>query len=239
MNNFSSDLLQQFDRDETPDGVVIRYGRSTGRVAPGDLDLLSSEERGRVAAFRDPLRSVHFATAHAGVRRCLAGILGCDPAEIRFGRHPCAGCGRARHGRPYIDRPCTRWEFSLSRSGPHWVCAAAEGVRVGVDLERVRPMDVSSLAPGVLSAGERRHLGEVPPEFRPAEFLRCWTRKEAVVKASGIGIEAELGAIDVTPGQACAEVNHKVPGCEFGTWSVTDLPARADLISAIAVPARS
>ncbi|MFE6667976.1 4'-phosphopantetheinyl transferase family protein [Streptomyces sp. NPDC057697] len=236
---FAADLLKQIDRDEVPDGVVVQYGRSTGRVAPSDLGLLSPEEHGRVAAFRDPLRSVYFAAAHAGVRRCLAGILECDPAEIRFGRRPCAGCGRVRHGRPRIDRPRTRWEFSLSRSGPYWVCAAAEGVRVGVDLERVRPMDVSSLAHSVLSAGERRHLGDVAPQFRAVEFLRCWTRKEAVVKASGIGIEAELGTIEVSPGQACARVNHRVTGCEFDSWSVTDLPTRTDLVSAIAVPACS
>ncbi|MFB8038367.1 4'-phosphopantetheinyl transferase family protein [Streptomyces sp. NPDC056004] len=239
MSTFAADLLKQFARADVPDGVVVRHGRSTGRVASGDLDILSAEERRRVAAFRDPLRSVHYATAHAEVRRCLAGILGCDPARIRFGRRPCAGCGRAGHGRPYISRPRTRWEFSLSRSGPHWVCAAAEGVRVGVDLERVRPMDVSSLTPAILSAGERRHIGGVPPEFRAAEFIRCWTRKEAVVKASGIGIEAELGAIDVDPGRVGAKVNHRVTGCEFDTWSVTDLPARADLMSAIAVPACS
>jgi 4'-phosphopantetheinyl transferase len=116
------------------------------------------------------------------------------------------------------------------------VCAAAEGTRVGIDLERVRPMDLSRLAPAILSSGERRHLYGVPRESRAAEFIRCWTRKEAVVKASGIGVEAALGEIDVDPGQKRSRVTHKAPGCEFDTWWVSDLNARSGLYSAIAVP---
>ncbi|MER6335005.1 4'-phosphopantetheinyl transferase superfamily protein [Streptomyces sp. NPDC001034] len=222
------------------DEVIVRSGRSNDRlVEPDVLDILSAEERKRFIAFRNPLRAAHFADAHTEARRLLAGLLGCGPAEIRFGRHPCAGCGRTDHGRPYISRPRTRWEFSLSRSGPYWVCAATDGVRVGVDLEQVRPMDLSSRAPSILSSGERRHLDGVPVEFRAAEFIRCWTRKEAVVKASGIGIEAALGDIDVRPGQTRARVIHKAPGCAFDTWSVTDLRTHPGLYAAIAVPAFS
>ncbi|MFI9270973.1 4'-phosphopantetheinyl transferase family protein [Kitasatospora sp. NPDC052896] len=233
----TSEAFDAFAPNAIPDGVLVRSGRSTGRLAPGDLDILSAEERGRFAAFRDPVRAARFAAAHVELRRFLGQALGCAPAALRFDRHPCAGCGRAGHGRPYVRAPRTDWEFSFSRSGPYWLCAAAEAVRVGVDLERERAVDPSSLSPAILSADERRHLDSVPPEFRAAEFIRCWTRKEAVVKASGIGIEAALGEIDVRPGQLRAKVLHTVPGCEFDNWVVTDLPAGTDHFSAIAVPA--
>lgn len=223
-------------RHTVHDEVLIRSGCSDDRPEPEVLKTLSAGERERFQSFRDPLRAAHFAGAHAEARRFLAGILGCHPARLRFGRHPCAGCGGAGHGRPYLSRPRTRWEFSLSRSGPYWVCAAAEGVRVGVDLERVRPMDLSRLPSAILSSGERRHLYGVPGEFRAAEFIRCWTRKEAVVKASGIGIEAALGDIDVGPAQTRPRVTHKAPGCEFDTWWVSDLNTRSGLCSALAVP---
>lgn len=217
--------------------AAVWSGRSTGHLVPGDLDILSPEERQRFSAFRDPVRAAHFATAHAEVRRCLAQVLDWDPGGIRFGRHPCAGCGRSVHGRPYIQFPHTNWEFSLSRSGPYWLCAAAAGMRVGVDLECVRRTDFASLASAVLSESERAYFQGVTVGRRDAEFIRCWTRKEAVVKASGIGVEATLRNVDVGPGRRTALVSHGVAGSEIDTWLVTDLPAGPDYFSALAVPA--
>ncbi|WP_371596959.1 4'-phosphopantetheinyl transferase superfamily protein [Streptomyces sp. NBC_00564] len=217
--------------------VAVWSGRATGHLVPDDIDILSPEERQRFSAFRDPVRAANFATAHAEVRRCLAQVLDLDPGAIRFGRHPCAGCGQSVHGRPYIQHPHTDWEFSLSRSGPYWLCAAAAGMRVGVDLECVRRTDFGSLASVVLSESERTYFQGVPAGRRDAEFIRCWTRKEAVVKASGIGVEATLGNIDVGPGRRAAVVSHSAAGCEVDTWLVTDLPTGSDYFSALAVPA--
>ncbi|MFJ9871295.1 4'-phosphopantetheinyl transferase family protein [Streptomyces sp. NPDC101165] len=202
---------------------------------PADLDVLSAEERRRFAAIRDRVRAAYFGAAHAEVRRRLAGVLGVGPEEIRFGRLPCPGCGRVVHGRPYVRYPETTWEFSLSRSGPRWLCAAADGVRIGVDLERVRRADFASLAPAVLSRGERRYFGGVPAVCRDREFMRCWTRKEAVVKASGIGVEGDLRKVEVGPDSPVSKVSHTVPGLEIGAWIVMDLPSAPHYSSALAV----
>ncbi|WP_198045672.1 4'-phosphopantetheinyl transferase family protein [Kitasatospora mediocidica] len=215
--------------------VIVRFGRSTAQLVSGDLDILSAEERERFSAFRNLVRAVHFAGAHAGVRRFLARELGCRPAEIRFDRHPCAGCGRVGHGRPYIRYPRTGWELSLSRSGPYWLCAAADGVRVGVDLEPARRTGFAPLAPAVLSASERGYLAALPEHRRAAGFVRCWTRKEAVLKAGGIGVEAALAGVDVAPGERRARVRLAVPGCEVDSWLVEDLRVGPDHVAALAV----
>lgn len=215
--------------------LTLWSGRSDGQSCAVDLDVLSAEEQRRFSAFHDPVRAAHFAAAHAQVRRHLGWLLGMEPWEIRFARHPCAGCGRVRHGRPYIQYPETTWEFSLSRCGPRWLCAAANGIRVGVDLERVRATDHGTLAAGVLSEHEREHLRGAARESRNTEFMRCWTRKEAVVKASGIGVEADLRTVDVQPWSRIAKVNHRVPGHDIGAWLVLDLPPVEDYCSAFAV----
>ncbi|MBD0743130.1 4'-phosphopantetheinyl transferase superfamily protein [Streptomyces sp. CBMA152] len=210
-------------------------GRSAGIIETADLDILSAEERRRFTAFRDRVRAAYFGRAHAEIRRRLAGVIGVGPEEIRFGRLPCPGCGRAAHGRPYVQYPETTWEFSLSRSGPRWLCAAVDGVRIGVDLERVRRASFGTLAPAVLSRGERSYLDGVPTEHRDREFMRCWTRKEAVVKASGIGIEGDLRKVEVGPDSLVSRVSHRVPECGINSWLVMDLPTVAGYSSALAV----
>lgn len=174
------------------------------------------------------------------MRRMLSDLLGCGAGDIRFDRHRCPGCGRTSHGRPFIQSPRTSLELSLSRSGPYWLCAVADGVRVGADIERVRPFNaerLARLAEAVLTGGERSYMAEVPAEQLPAEFIRCWTRKEAVTKASGIGIEAAMGRLDVHPERSRALVRHSVGGCPANTWTVHNLPSGPDHFAAVAFPA--
>ncbi|MEU0943443.1 4'-phosphopantetheinyl transferase superfamily protein [Streptomyces canus] len=158
----------------------------------------------------------------------LSDLLGCGAGDIRFDRHTCPGCGRTGHGRPFIQSPRTSLELSLSRSGPYWLCAVADGVRVGADIERVRPFNaerLARLAEAVLTDGERSYMTEVPTERLPAEFIRCWTRKEAVTRTRGIGIEAAMGRLDVHPERSRALVRHSVGGCPANTWTVRNLPS--------------
>ncbi|MFI1936161.1 4'-phosphopantetheinyl transferase family protein [Streptomyces purpureus] len=209
---------------------------------PGDLAVLTAEERARAGRFRQPDRGAAYAAAHAAARRCLAEQLRGSPELIRFGRRPCPGCGRPGHGRPVVEHPRTSWESSLSRSGPYWLFAATDGVRIGVDVERLRPLDtaglnVSRLGAAVLSVSERDHLAGLEPAARGRAFMRCWTRKEAVVKASGIGIEADLRELETRPWLPSAVVEHAVDGCPVTLWSVCDLPAGPHCAAALALPA--
>jgi 4'-phosphopantetheinyl transferase len=220
--------------------IVIRSGRVSGNLHAHDLALLGPEEKARFSAFRDRVRGARYAAAHAAVRRLLSGLLGCGAADIGFGRHTCPGCGRTSHGRPYIRVPRTSLELSLSRSGPYWLCAVADGIRVGADIEMLRPVNAERLmrlTGSVLTGGERSYMAEVPAERLPAEFIRCWTRKEAVTKASGIGIEAAMGRLDVQPERSRALVRHTVGGCPANTWTVQNLPTGPDHFAAVAFPA--
>ncbi|WP_336324106.1 4'-phosphopantetheinyl transferase family protein [Streptomyces lavendofoliae] len=218
--------------------VRIWRGWLSGRPAEEDLLVLSAEETARYRAFPDPVGAARYARAHAAVRRRLAPLLGTRPEAVVFGRTPCPTCGSAAHGRPRIVHPPTTLEVSLSRSGAYWLCAVSEGTRVGADIERLRPSYVPGLGAAVLSPHEQVYVAAAAPGGgRSVAFTRCWTRKEAVVKASGVGISTDLKRVEVRPELTEVLVRHGAAGFRPDTWVVRDLPAGRDHLAAVAVAA--
>ncbi|MCI0385834.1 4'-phosphopantetheinyl transferase superfamily protein [Streptomyces sp. CNQ085] len=220
-------------------GVRVRAwrGRSPGTAAPEDLRVLSGRELERFHSFRDPAAAAWYAGAHASMRHRVGLLLGTAPERVEFGRSPCPGCGETAHGKPVITAPETSLQLSLSRSGPYWLCAVAEGAAVGADIERLRPRYAPGLFEAVLSTPELARLAARPADARAAEFTRHWTRKEAVVKASGIGVATDLRRVQVRTDLPVALVQHQGAPSGPAAWFVWDLPAGPDFLSALAVPA--
>ncbi|MFF0161146.1 4'-phosphopantetheinyl transferase family protein [Streptomyces sp. NPDC005263] len=211
-----------------------------GTVAePLGLDAvftLSAEER-ESAHTMTAEAGLHYSGAHVAVRRILAGYLGTEPADLRFGRLRCPECADTGHGAPCIVWPPTELSFSLSRSGPHWLLGVTGGGRrIGVDLEQVLGFDTASVAPDVLSDRELAHLREADgPAAQLAVFLRYWTRKEAVLKASGVGLMTDVRAVDVhaPPDSGPLLVRHAA-ATGPGTWVVEDLAVGPGRYAAVA-----
>ncbi|MEU9363211.1 4'-phosphopantetheinyl transferase superfamily protein [Streptomyces avermitilis] len=221
------------------DAVHIWQGRAPDALAPGDTDLLSEEERHLVRRLPDAA-AVRYAAAHAALRRVLAEYLDVAPGDIVLGRRPCPRCAHPRHGRPRIDWPPTDLDFNLSRSGPRWLLAVVVGRQVGIDVEDGRSLDVEGASKLVLSASELAHVRSAPDEAaRSHAFFRCWTRKEAVVKASGVGIITDLKAVDVRPAlDGPVVVTHTEPTGP-DTWLVQDLSVADGVFAALAREAGS
>src|SRR6185295_15890681 len=79
--------------------------------------------------------------------------------------------------------------FNLSHGGDLALIALARGRELGVDIEPLRALsDEARLARRVLSPREADAFAALPPDERAAALLRCWTRKEALLKANGCGI---------------------------------------------------
>lgn len=146
-------------------------------------NLLDGSEAERAARFRFQRDRNRYVAAHAVLRLALAELLGQSPERIELRRGP--------HGKPGLP-PEQGWAFNLSHSENIAVIAAAPLSRVaeiGVDVECVRPVaDWQSLAREHFSAEEYRSLAATPDIQRSRAFLRCWTRKEACVKAIGAGL---------------------------------------------------
>ena len=172
-------------------------------VAGADLgsSLLDGAERARAHRIRHPAERLRFVLGRVLVRRVVGSYLGVAPEDVVVSRR-CHHCGCER-GKPRVAAIGRAPSFSLSHSG-RWVGLAVANADVGLDIEAVRPgLDGPELASTVLSPGERAVFDRTPPEDRPVAFLRYWTRKEAILKATGHGLSVAPAAVVVTaPGAA-------------------------------------
>lgn len=159
--------------------------------AGATAESFSAEEQDRAGRLRfEPDRSA-FLASRAALRLILGRYLGRNPAAVRF------ACGSP--GKPSIIEGGDL-SFSLSRSRPQAVVAVTRGRAVGVDVERIRPdVDIEALARHFLSPTEAEALRAVPEPGRRAAFFARWTRKEAMIKATGAGLGDGLGHVGSDP----------------------------------------
>jgi 4'-phosphopantetheinyl transferase len=222
--------------------VHVWHGLITAEPSSEDYAVLSDAERARSARFVRPGDSARFVAAHAAQRRLLARYLDTGPAAIRFGRSACCRCGSTEHGRPSIEWPPTALNHNLSRSRQHWLLAVAADGPVGADIECHRGIDIGRMADATLTAAEGLYLREQPDERRQWAFFLCWTRKEAVLKACGIGLAAKLGGLEVHPERSGPVEVHHASGTCPDTWLVQDVtqgPWRAQSGGTAQVPGRN
>jgi 4'-phosphopantetheinyl transferase len=118
--------------------------------------------------------------------------LGGDPAGVRF--------RFSEKGKPGIAEPhANRLEFNVAHSGDVILLAFTRGRAVGVDVEQIRTdFTTDEVAERFFSSSERRSLRSLAPAVRYEAFFRCWTRKEAYIKATGDGLSLGLDQFDVS-----------------------------------------
>jgi 4'-phosphopantetheinyl transferase len=174
----------------------VWWARATD-VSPPLRELLDPAEGRRLAAFQRQADGDRFTVGRALLRLALVECLGLSPQEVNLVSR-CGLCG-APHGKPRLTHRLSPVELSISHSGDRVVVAFMLGTPVGVDVEQFRPdLPVDELVGKVLSAPEERRLRRWEPACRMPAFLTSWTRKEAVVKATGEGIRADLRSIEVS-----------------------------------------
>jgi 4'-phosphopantetheinyl transferase len=128
--------------------------------------------------------------------RAVGVVLGVEPSEVSLHAR-CPVCGGA-HGKPVVvGQP--EIGLSIAHAGECVGVAVAEGAQVGLDVEREIPLsDLLNPGAGVLHPLERDALAALPPGRRTPAFLRCWTRKEAVLKATGEALTTAMDALRVS-----------------------------------------
>jgi 4'-phosphopantetheinyl transferase len=154
---------------EPPPAVASRLSR-----------LLSDDERGRAARFVREQDRARFVAGRAFLRLLLAGELGEAPETLRFRYGP--------NGKPAVD--ACPVDFNLAHSGALAAAAVApRGGGIGVDIERVRPLDdlEGTIRVGFAPAEAEPILVLAGPA-RLQAFYEAWTRKEALLKALGRGL---------------------------------------------------
>lgn len=200
---------------------------------PDMRDLLDEGERDRYERFRHAEDKARFVTGRFLARTALAGAISLDPRSIRF-TTGCPHCGDS-HGKPRL--PGTGLDFSLSHSGDRVVLVMVEGAEVGVDVEQERDRDVDRLAEMVLTPAEREALAAMDDRVRG--FHSYWSRKEALLKATGHGLAAPMTDIHVSTPDEPAEVLSWDGEAAVSPVRLTDLtPGRGYAAAAAVLTAR-
>ncbi len=150
---------------------------------------LSADETERVARFHFEVDKNRFLVTHSALRKILGRYLHREPAELKFSLN--------QYGKPALINSAL--EFNLSHSGDFALIAVTQGRKIGVDVERIR-QGISShvIAQQYFSKAEVAELQSLPIEQRGSAFFTCWTRKEAYIKAQGLGLSLPLESFDVS-----------------------------------------
>jgi 4'-phosphopantetheinyl transferase len=143
----------------------------------------------RAGRFYFPRDRDRFIAAHGCLRDVLARYLHCQPDQLTFSVN--------RYGKPALRN--YKLEFNLSHSGDFALIAIAQGRRVGIDVEHIRQgISLQDIALQNFSKSEFAELQSLPREQQEAAFFACWTRKEAYIKAQGLGLSLPLENFDVS-----------------------------------------
>jgi 4'-phosphopantetheinyl transferase len=149
-------------------------------------DLLSAHEATRAARFRHALDHDTYTIAHAFWRVALGIVLGADPARVNLTRSP--------DGQPLLPR--TGLATSLSHSGTMVAVAIARGDAIGVDIEGFSPRGhLNDIAEVLCTPQESAAMSLLEGEARTRALLDLWTRKEALLKAFGVGLKVTPSSI--------------------------------------------
>jgi 4'-phosphopantetheinyl transferase len=190
---------------------------------------LSRCELDRAARLRSDTVRRRFVSGRGALREILAGYLDVAPTDVRF--------REGSHGKPAIAGPDAPLEFNVSRSGILQLIAVRADGPVGVDIEMIRPdFEWEPVAAAFFAPAEMRALISLTANARTDAFFRCWTRKEAYVKARGEGLSLPLDGFEVSlrddaPPRLIAEAG--VPR-RRGPWRICDCKAGPGYVAAAA-----
>lgn len=200
------------------------------------LDWLSEDERTRLNRFRMENKRREFAFGRLWLRGLLGSYLDCAPAEVQF--------AYTERGRPYLpgEEGPEGLQFNLSHSGPRAICGLVRGHAIGIDIERaagVEPRD--GIARRFFTPNEHQAIHNLPEPLQAGAFFRCWTSKEAFLKARSLGLAGHLHSFEVEPDPRCPPALLNVHGDprEAGEWSLRAIEAGEGYDAVCAVRGRT
>lgn len=205
-----------------------QYSMTIGNTPP----VLSDDEQAKAAKFYFERDRRRYAAAHSILRILLGRYLDCDPLAIRLRTNS--------HGKPAIDGPRQEQAltFNLSHSHELALFAFTYEREIGVDVEYMRAnIEYEQLARHSFSPNEQQTLHNLSDSEKPQGFFNAWTRKEAYIKARGLGLYLPLHLFDVSlrPGEPAALLASRENVREAARWTMRTLSPGTGYAGALCV----
>jgi 4'-phosphopantetheinyl transferase len=197
-------------------------------------DLLSTDERERASRYHFDRHRNEFILTRATLRILLASYLEKSPEQFTF--------AYSAQGKPSLANVTTDLRFNVSHTVSLTdglaALAFARNREIGVDVEKIRPdCDAEKLAERFFSASERDYILRLSGQALDEAFFRCWTRKEAFIKAKGGGLSIPLDQFDVSvaAGEPATLLATRPDPTEVRRWQLHNLPVKSGYAAALSV----
>jgi 4'-phosphopantetheinyl transferase len=196
------------------------------------LPILSPDEQTRAARFHFDTDRRYFAATRAILRQMLGSYLAIEPKALilKYSQKNKPALGGAE--------ATSDLSFNVSHSGKIALLAFTRLRHIGVDVERVRhDLDTTGIATRFFSIVEQDQLAALPADQRDEAFFRCWTRKEAYIKATGDGLSLPLNQFDVSlaHGEQNALLATRPDQREAKRWTLRDIVVEPGYAAALCV----
>lgn len=213
-------------------GDVVHLWLADFREFSGALNLycqtLSHDELKRAERFKfDSLRNF-YVFCRGTLRHILSQYTGIDAKSLQF--------HYGEKGKPSLP-PEFEIRFNVSHSGSLFVCAVSKNLDLGVDVEEIRSMnDMTAIAQDFFAPSEQRNLARIAEVNRTQSFYECWTRKEAVIKATGEGVSRMLDTFEVAFGPGVVARLVRFNDETSPIWNMESFVPRPGYVGALTSP---
>jgi 4'-phosphopantetheinyl transferase len=208
--------------------VVVHHLRWTDTTLGVDVGsaTLSTEERKRLDRLVTPYARNQFLRCRLLMRATLSSYLGCGPSETPLATLP--------NGKPVVLGGALH--VSLSHAREYVLIGVSQRHPIGVDLEWIDPLaDPLPAIARILTPQEVHILSALPDSQRPMATIRHWTRREALLKMWGVGLDTTLPPFAQAPLARQANDIHDRAPLRLDGVTLWDINAGERFAAAVAV----
>ncbi|CAG9933603.1 4'-phosphopantetheinyl transferase family protein [Candidatus Nitrotoga arctica] len=195
------------------------------------MALLSDDEQIKADRYRFDKLRLRYIAGRAALRKLLGGYMGREPEALIFDYND--------YGKPSLQNIDNGLCFNVSHSGETMLAAFVLNSEVGIDIEAIQQnIDYVDICQRWFSVQENNALQDLPEEQRIAAFFRAWTRKEAYIKARGIGLSYSLNRFSVSLDESSSALleHHDCPQ-EIKSWQIYNIEVSSAYSAAVAIEA--
>lgn len=151
--------------------------------------LLSNEEKRYANKFFLEALKIRYIISHGILRILLSYYMNLSPSKIKFYTN--------KHGKPFL-KYYQNIQFNMSYSNDIICYAFTLSHPIGVDVEwQNTVLDIDSVADLALTPAEKKFFTDLKAEKKSLTFYEIWAKKEALIKAMGLGLSYPIDTIDI------------------------------------------